>query len=40
MMAHLGPVPARTHAELKPAAREVVDARDGVRGDDRVTFND
>jgi hypothetical protein len=40
MIAHLGPVPARTHAELQAAAREVVDARDLFRRDDRVTFND
>src|SRR5215211_2828247 len=40
MIAHLGPVPARTHAELQAAAREVVDARDLFRGDDRVTFHD
>ena len=39
MIAHLGPVPARTHPELQAAAREVVDARDLFRRDDRVTFN-
>jgi hypothetical protein len=40
MIAHLGPVPARTHAELQAAAREVVDARDLLCGGDRVTFDD
>jgi hypothetical protein len=40
MIAHLGPVPARTHAELQAAAREVVDARDLFRRGDRVTFDD
>src|SRR5215217_5756596 len=40
MIAHLGPVPARANAELQAAAREVVDARDLFRRDDRVTFDD
>ena len=40
MIAHLGPVPTRTHAEVQAAAREVVDARDLLRRGDRVTFDD
>ena len=40
VMAHLGAVPARTHPELQSAAREVVNARDRIRRDDRVTLDD
>src|SRR5215211_5467918 len=40
MIAHLGPVPARTHAELQAATREVVNARDLFRRDDWVTLDD
>src|SRR4029453_4623493 len=40
MIAHLGPVPACTHPELQAATREVVDARDLFRRNDRVTFDD
>ena len=38
MVAHLLAVPAGSDAELEPSAREVVDARHGLRGDDRVVL--
>jgi class 3 adenylate cyclase len=40
MVPHFGPIPPRTHSELQAAAREVVDARNLFRRDDRVTFDD
>ncbi len=38
-MEHLSPVPAGADAELQPAAAEVIDTRDRLRGDDRVPLD-
>ncbi len=39
MVAHLLAVPAGAHAEVQATAREVVDARDLLGGDDRVALD-